>query len=85
MVRSKNPDQYDKISAIQDRHTTLQDLQHKLRNELERKETELATKRADLVKYESNQSTLSMQLNNEIAKLKKRSEAIDDERSRLKS
>jgi len=84
-VRSKNQDQYATISAIMDRHKTLLDLQQKLRTELESKESELVNKRKDLALYESQQSTLSMQLNNEIAHLKKRSEMIDDQRNQLKS
>lgn len=84
-VRLNNPDQYGSIMAIIDRHKTLQELQLKLKNELQRKENDLNAKRNYLIQFENDKSTLIMQLNNEIANLKKKSELIDDERNKLKN
>lgn len=84
-VRSNNSDQYGSITAIIDRHKTLQELQSKLKDELQRKETDLNNKRTELVKYENQMNTNTMQLNNEIANLKKSCEEYDDEKNKLKS
>lgn len=84
-VRSNNSDQYGSITAIIDRHKTLQELGEKLSSELSRKENALNTKRSELVKYENQMNTQTMQLNNEIANLKKSCEEYDDEKNRLKS
>lgn len=48
-VRSNNPDQYGSIMAIIDRHKTLQELQLKLKTELQRKENDLNAKRNYLI------------------------------------
>jgi len=84
-VRSNNEDQYSSIAAIIDRHKTLQALQELLKKELSSKETQLKTMKSEFAKYESQQNTNTMQLNNNIANLKMKSEAIDDEKNRLKS
>ena len=84
-VRSNNEDQYSSIAAIIDRHKTLQALQELLKKELSSKETQLKTMKSEFAKYESQQNTNTMQLNNNIANLKMKSEANDDEKNRLKS
>ena len=66
-VRYKNSDQYASIQAIVDRHDTLKDLYRQLFDDLTYKENKLKTMKTEFSKYENEQNTRTMQLNNTIA------------------
>jgi predicted nuclease with TOPRIM domain len=63
----------------------LKDLQNGLVETLQYKENYLKTMKSEFTKYENEQNTRSMQLNNQIAQLKMKSEKIDDEKTTLKN
>lgn len=73
-MRAENPDEYTEISDILSRYRTLQNSQAKLDSELKKKETELGNKRFELADYEKKMDKGIMLLNNEIGKLKTKSE-----------
>jgi len=53
--------------------------------QLQYKESHLKNMKQEFTKYENEQNTRSMQLNNHIAQLKMKSEKIDDEKTTLKN
>jgi len=53
--------------------------------QLQYKESYLKNMKQEFTKYENEQNTRSMQLNNKIANLKMESEKIDDEKTTLKN
>ena len=84
-VKDYNPDEYQELSDILSRYWTLKDSNTKLTQNLHVLEHDLDSLKNTVSKYEKDQKTEIMSLNNEIASQQHKFEGIEDQKNKLRS
>ncbi len=84
-VRECNPDEYQELQDILARYKTLKSSNTKLSTTLQSLEKDLDELKNSVTQYEKDKKFEIMQLNNNIANLQQKFEAVEDQKNKLKS